>query len=170
MGATAVPVVLPPVEIEYTISTGELYKGLHADGGLRENLFLRGFMLDIPAAVSANAHLYVIVNGKIGLGYSCIDSHWIPIAKRTLNASFDETTFNGVLRTYLIACSKDMEFKLMRIPDDVEMEAYGYTFDSALMQMLIDKGKELGQLEPIPWEASPPFADDFVDICNKLKN
>ena len=170
MGATAVPVVLPPVEIEYTTSTGELYKGLHVDGGLRENLFLRGFMLDIPAAVSANARLYVIVNGKIGLGYSCIDSHWIPIAKRTLNTSFDETTFNGVLRTYLIACSKDMEFKLMRIPDDVEMEAYGYTFDSALMQMLIDKGKELGQLEPIPWEASPPFADDFVDICNKLKN
>jgi hypothetical protein len=63
-----------------------------------------------------------------------------------------------------------MEFKLMRIPDDVEMEAYGYTFDNDLMQMLIEKGKELGQLDPVPWETSPPFEDDFVDICNKLRN
>ncbi|MGD9044962.1 MAG: patatin-like phospholipase family protein [Desulfobacterales bacterium] len=170
MAATAVPVVLPPVELDYTLSTGQLYKGLHVDGGLRENLFFRHFMLDLGESVSANARLFVIVNGKIGLGYSCIDSHWVPIAKRTLNASFDETMFNGVLRTYLIACGNDMEFKLMRIPDDVEMEAYGYTFDNDLMQMLIEKGKELGQLDPVPWETSPPFEDDFVDICNKLRN
>jgi predicted acylesterase/phospholipase RssA len=167
MGATAVPVLLPPVEIEYITSTGELYKGLHVDGVLRENLFLRHVMLDFPEAGSVNARLFVIVNGKIGLGYSCIDTHWIPIAKRTINASLDETMFNGVLRTYLIACSKNMEFKLMRIPDDVEMEAYGYTFDSALMQMLIEKGKELGQLEPVPWETSPPYAEDFAGICNQ---
>jgi len=170
MAATAVPVLLPPVEIDYTLSSGELYKGLHVDGGLRENLFFRHFMLDLGESVSANARLFVIVNGKIGLGYSCIDAHWVPIAERTINASLDETTFNGVLRTYLIACSNNMEFKLMRIPDDVEMEVYGYTFDSALMQMLIEKGKELGLLEPVPWEENPPFADDFVDICTKLQN
>ncbi len=170
MGATAVPVLLPPVEIEYTTSSGQLYNGLHVDGGLRENLFLRGFMLNISDPLTEDDRLTIIVNGKIGLGYSCIDARWVPIAKRTLNASLDETTFNGVLRSYLIACSKKMKFQLMRIPDDVEMDPYGYTFDSTLMQMLIQKGKELGQLDPVPWETSPPFADDFDDICLRLQN
>ena len=41
MAAAAVPLLFPPVKIEYKASTGELYEGLHVDGGTRETLFFR---------------------------------------------------------------------------------------------------------------------------------
>lgn len=176
MAASAVPVLLPPVEIEYTTSTGELYEGLHVDGGLREIVFFRHFMADLgdslpePGSSPDKNRLTIIVNGKIGLGYNCIDTHWIPIAKRTLGASLDETASNGVLRAYLIACAENMDFQLMRIPDDIEIDPIETTFNTATMQMLIEKGRELAQLDPIPYETSPPFAEDFVEICSRLRN
>jgi hypothetical protein len=178
MAASAVPVLLPPVEIEYTTATGELYTGLHVDGGLREIVFFRHFMADLrdslpdgdPMPDEDKDRLTIVVNGKIGLGYDCIDTHWIPIAKRTIITSLDETAANGVLRAYLIACDKNMKFQLMRIPDNVAIDPFETTFNTATMQMLIEKGKELAQLEPIPYESSPPWAEDFIEICNRLGN
>lgn len=176
MAAGAIPVLLPPVEIEYTNDAGELYKGLNVDGGLREVLFLPHFMLELQDSLPdrdssyAKDRLTIIINAKIGLGYGCIDAHWIPIAKRTVSTSLDETTANGVLRAYLIACYKNMDFQLMRIPDDVEIDPLEISINAVKMQILIDKGKELAQLDPIPFEENPPFAEDFFEICNRLRN
>ena len=176
MGASAVPVLLPPVEIEYITANGQLYEGLHVDGGLREIVFFRHFMLDLRDSLRDREplpdkdRLTIIVNGKIGLGYSCIDAHWIPIAKRTLSTSLDETAASGVLRAYIVACAEKMKFQLMRIPDDIEIDPLETSFNTATMQMLIEKGKELALLEPIPYETSPPFAEYFVEICNQLGN
>ena len=170
MAAGAIPVILPPVEIEYTNSAGELYKGLHVDGGLREVLFLPHYLLERQDSLPVKDRLTIIINGKIGLGYGCIKDHWIPIAKRTVSTSLDETTANGVLKAYLIACYKEMEFRLMRIPDDVQIDPLDISIDTAKMQMLIDKGKELAQSVPIPYEKNPPFAEGFYEICNQLRN
>lgn len=172
MAATAVPVLLSPVEIEYTNSAGELYKGLHVDGGLREILFFRHFMLELQDSLPDGDKdvLTIIINGKIGLGYNCLDAHWVPIAKRTVSTALDELTANSLLRTYLIACDKNMDFRLMRIPDDVDIDPYDISIRTETMLLLIEKGKELAQLEPIPFENSPPFAEDFVQICDQLRN
>ena len=172
MAAGALPVLLPPVEIEYINSAGKLYKGLHVDGGLREILFLPRFTLELQDSLSDRDQdlLTIIINGKIGLKYNCMKAYWLPIAERTVGASLDEATANSVLRVYLIACAQKMDFRLMRIPDDVDINPYEFEINKETMNLLIKKGKELAQLDPIPYEKSLPFAEYFVEICNQLRN
>jgi hypothetical protein len=178
MAAAAIPLLFPPVKIEYQASTGELYEGLHVDGGAREILFFRLFMLDLRDTVKLQvqrlqvkiarldqAQLTVVVNGKIGVGYDCIDNRLIPIGKRSLATLLDETTVNGVLRAYIISCANGISFRMIRIPDHIDIEPDEHSFNPDTMQMLFDEGQKIAQSDPIPWETKPPTGEDIELIC-----
>ena len=170
--------LFPPVKIEYQASTGEIYEGLHVDGGAREILFFRLFMLDLRDTVKLQvqrlqgkiarldqAQLTVVVNGKIGVGYDCIDNRLIPIGKRSLATLLDETTVNGVLRAYIISCANGISFRMIRIPDHIDIEPDEHSFNPDTMQMLFDEGQKIAQSDPIPWETKPPTGEDIELIC-----
>jgi hypothetical protein len=178
MAATAIPVLFPPVKLEYLTSSGKSYEGLHVDGGAREILFFRQFMLNLRNSAKMQiqrykkqiarldqAQLTVIVNGKIGVNYDCINDHWIPIGARSLSTLMDETAVNGVFRAYTISCAEGIAFRMIRIPDDVDVESDEYVFDPDTMLMLYNKGYEMAQSDPIPWETKPPTAEDIELMC-----
>lgn len=178
MAAAAIPVVFPPIKIEYLKSSGQSYEGLHVDGGAREILLFRQFMLDFSDSVKMQiqrsqgkmagmdqAHLTVIVNGKIGVGYECINDRWIPIGARSLSMLLDETSVNGVFRAYAIAFTEGIAFRMIRIPDDVNINSDERVFDPDVMARLYDKGYEMARSNPIPWETKPPTAEDIELLC-----
>jgi hypothetical protein len=178
MAATVIPVLFPPIKIEYLTSPGKPYDGLHVDGGAREILFFRQFMLNFRNSAKMQiqrykkqiarldqAQLTVIVNGKIGVDYDCINDYWIPIGARSLSTLKDETADNGVFRAYTISCAEGIAFRMIRIPDDVDVESDEHAFNPATMQMLYNKGYEMAQSDPIPWETKPPTAEDIELMC-----
>jgi hypothetical protein len=178
MAATAIPVLFSPIKIEYLKSSGKYYEGLHVDGGTREILFFRQFMLNIRDTVKMQiqrykkqiarldrAQLTVVVNGQIGVSNKCVNDHWIPIGARTLSTLMDESKVNGVFRAYAISCAEGIAFRMIRIPDEVNKDLERDIFNPDTMEMLYKKGYQMARSDPIQWETKPPTAEDIELMC-----
>ena len=77
----------------------------------------------------------------------------------------DETSVNGVFRAYAIACTEGIAFRMIRIPDDVDINSDEHVFDPDTMARLYDRGYEMARSNPIPWETKPPTAEDIELLC-----
>ncbi len=180
MASAAYPVFFPPVPIKQKAPTGEVYESLHTDGGVRENVFFRKFMIDLIEAVKTaiqrtapgtriaelnEATMTIIINGKVGLGYDCVQDRLVDVGLRCLSALLDQAEVNAIFRTYALACSNGLSFRMIRIPDDAVIDASSLAFNQKTMRYLYDLGFELARLEPIPWETKPPTGEDLDAFC-----
>jgi hypothetical protein len=169
MAASATPVVFPPVLLREGTS-----EGLHTDGGAREVLFLRNFMVDLSKAVERErqisgdeetakldkATVSVIVNDKIGLGYVCTRDYFVDVGLRSLSALMDQSKIDGLFRAYAVARSNNTNFRMIRIPDHVPTVP-SENIDSVIMQAQFEAGFDMATEETIPWETKPPTAEDL---------
>ena len=180
MAAAAFPLFFPPVPIKQETSPGVISESLHIDGGARESVFFRQFMLEFIQAVKAaikqagpdkmvagldQATMTVIVNGKIGLGYECVQERLADVGIRSLNALADQSTINAVFRTYALACANQISFKMTRIPDDANIDPNSLDFNTDTMRMLYDLGFDMATSDPLPWETTPPTGEDIDALC-----
>jgi hypothetical protein len=184
MAATAIPVVFPPVLLSQDAASGAGSESLHTDGGVRETVFFRQFMLELKKAVEVErrrsgpgrqiaglnqAIMTVIVNGKLGIAYECTQERFISVGLRSLSALTDQSSLNSVFRAYALACANGISFRMTRIPDDFEVPANSWTFDTEAMKALFDLGKDMALSEPIPWETRPPTGEDIDALCGETR-
>lgn len=180
MAATAIPVVFPPVFVSQETASGVVSRTLHADGGIREIVFFRQFMLELKGAVELESlrsgagrpiaglnqvTMTVIVNGKLGLASECTQERLMSVGLRSLSALTDQSSLNSVFRAYVLACANGISFRMARIPDDFEVPASSWTFDTEAMKALFNLGKGMALSDPIPWEARPPTGEDIDALC-----
>jgi hypothetical protein len=180
MAAVAIPVVFPPVLIRQETGSGAVSESLHADGGVREAVFFRQFMLELkraielegskagsgrPIAAHDQAVVTVIINGKLGVAYQCTPERFIPVGLRSLSVLTDQSSINSVFRTYALACANGISFRMTRIPDDFQVPGSSWTFDPEAMTALFELGKEMALSDPIPWETKPPTGEDIDALC-----
>jgi len=180
MASASIPLLFPPVLIRQVTSSGAASETLHTDGGTRETVFFRQFMVEFINAVQKamreagpygaiarldEAAMTVIVNGKIGLGYECTQERWASVGIRSLSALMDQSTVNAVFRAYALGCSNGISFRMVRIPDDTEIDSHSWEFDTDTMRRLFNLGFDMAQSDPIPWETKPPTAEDIDSLC-----
>jgi hypothetical protein len=58
---------------------------------------------------------------------------------------------------------------MARIPDDFEVPANSWTFDTEAMKALFNLGKGMALSDPIPWETRPPTGEDIDALCGDRK-
>jgi Patatin-like phospholipase len=164
--SAAAPPLYPPVEIG---------NALHCDGGVRASLFVEQYLVPaisprlasvesfraaatMPTTRRAPAtlvdadpsHVYVINNGKIGLGEQTTENCLKPIGLRAVSCLLNQNGVDSILKARLAAKDAGYDFHLSYIPDDVN-ELESFDFNPPDMTRLFDAGFAKGRLND-RWE------------------
>jgi hypothetical protein len=159
LASASAPVIFPPVEIDGT---------LHADGGVKANLFFRNKLLPgiasshhkarqhmlsttRPATRAATAPpptaeptIYVIVNGQLGPGYGPAQDCLLPLTERAVNCLMDSNNIGCLYEIKYWAKDLRYDFRLCYIPTDVQA-CESFTFDQPKMLALYNTARGYGQ-------------------------
>jgi hypothetical protein len=162
--ATAIPVMFEPVMID-----GQM----HVDGGTRAQLFLRKRLVPVVRAVEAEMKasgkaadaqkpltVWVLVNGGVGLGPTCVDNHILPIAVRAAGALIDAEGIGDLYRTNALADENHFTFRLCYYDvTDHPVSVPVHDFRPAEMLRLYSQGVEWGRRGQW-YERVPDFPED----------
>jgi hypothetical protein len=166
LASSAIPVLFPPVYFNVEID-GEDYYEMHVDGGVKAQLFLRGFMLDfedtleeIEVEDKVEASLYVIRNGRAGeeITRKIVSGSSLSIASATINSVFTLSTDSSLFRGYVLARRNNIDYNLAAIPDDAFPELNPLVFDLATMRKVYDYAFEQAR-KGYEWAKVPPGLD-----------
>jgi hypothetical protein len=157
LASASAPVIFPPVEIDGT---------LHADGGVKANLFFRNKLLPgiasshhkarqhlttraatRPAtrpAAAAEPTIYVLVNGQLGPNYGPAQDCLLPLTERAVNCLMDSNNIGCLYEIKYWARDLRYDFRLCYIPGDVQA-CESFTFDQPKMLALYITAKTYGQ-------------------------
>jgi predicted acylesterase/phospholipase RssA len=152
LASASPPLIFPPVEIN-----GSLF----ADGGTRDRLLVAGLSgrEEEPSSrvTSGGGTFYVIFNDKAQSKASAIKPDIRGVIGSTLQTMLSANMEATLLRAYVLAQAHGYQFRLMTIPDSVELEPDSFGFDPEVMKVLFEKGRALGR-NPSAWVAAPPSA------------
>ncbi|MDJ0804103.1 MAG: patatin-like phospholipase family protein [Desulfobacterales bacterium] len=166
LASCSVPVLFPPVYFNIEVD-GEDYYEMHVDGGVKSQIFLRGFMLDFEETLEeagvedeVDTSLYVIRNGRAGeeITRSIISGSSLSIASATINGVFALSTDSSLYRIYVLANRNNIDFNLAAIPDDTFPEIDPMVFDLVTMRKVYDYAFEKASAG-YEWAKVPPRLD-----------
>jgi hypothetical protein len=154
LASASAPMIFPPVEIDGT---------LHADGGVKANMFFHNKLLPRiaashrrastrpaiarPAAASAtlpHPTVYVIVNGQLSPSYPVAQDCLLPLAERSVNCLMDSNNIGCLYEIKYWATDLRYDFRLSYIPPEVPA-CESFTFDRAKMIALYDAARTYGR-------------------------
>lgn len=164
LASTALPIVLPPVEID-----GELY----SDGGIAATLFLgfdsKGFrwIADTwrkrhPDRPLPAIRIWAIVNQKLIETGETTQPKYLDIGMRSLNIMMKYDRFKA-LRSYAFMIADvdkikgvRAEFRYIVIPEDITIPSdLTELKDKKMVSELVELGRRLGA-DPSSWQTGPP--------------
>ncbi len=152
LASASFPVVFPPVEID-----GHLF----VDGAARSNVVVAGMggkkRPDPPLFGSGN--LFLINNGKDNHAPEALRRALGPVAATTISVMMDQSMQTALSRSYFGAHFLGYDFKLVAIPDQVDIGHDPLAFDPSQMRAAFDAGREMGKMEQ-PWLNSPANVGD----------
>ena len=93
----------------------------HVDGGVRQVVFLRDFMVALAKATTATktpVSVYVVLNGGVGIDGDCTRKAIVPVALRSLEAVLDEAAESAVYRIFVLCLLERLDFKLRFVEVD----------------------------------------------------
>ncbi len=166
LASCSVPVLFPPVYFDVEVN-GENYYEMHLDGGVKSQIFLRGFMLDFEETLEeagvedkVEASLYVIRNGRAGeeIRRSIVEASSLSIASAIINGVFTLSTDSSLFRIYVLANRNNIDFNLASIPDDIFPEIDPMVFDLLTMRKVYDYAFEKARAG-YKWAKVPPRLD-----------
>ncbi len=166
LASCSVPVLFPPVYFDVQVN-GEDYYEMHVDGGVKSQIFLRGFMLDFEETLEeagvdnkVETSLYVIRNGRAGeeIRRSIVEGSSLSIASATINGVFVLSTDASLFRIYVLANRNNIDFNLAAIPDDAFPEIDPMVFDIVMMRKLYNYAFEKASAG-YAWAKVPPRLD-----------
>ena len=146
--SSAIPVVFPPVLIPVIGTDGKTYDEMHVDGGATQQVifFSPEFpmrRIDRKLGVRFDRSIYVIVNNKLIKPYNPVRPRLVQIAGAAVSSLIGGSGSGDVYRIFSITTRDDIDFNLVWIPRDFDMEPQE-PFDPVYMQALFDLGYEYG--------------------------
>jgi hypothetical protein len=161
LASASAPMIFPPVEIDGI---------LHADGGVKANMFFHNKLLPritashrratermraatsrpatapaaLPTPILPKPTIYVIVNGQLSPSYPAAQDCLLPLAERSVNCLMDSNNIGCLYEIKYWATELRYDFRLCYIPPEV-MACESFTFDQPKMQALYNAAKTYGQ-------------------------
>jgi predicted acylesterase/phospholipase RssA len=161
--SAAVPAFFPPVYIKP--QRGIQLRQAHVDGGVKEPILLKGFML--PA--NRPKQVFLVVNGNTTRlnANTPVQNKVLDIAKKSIVEMMREQQDDTVFRAYVQAKNSGADFYMTQIPDSIPLTEEGLNFNIQRMRRLFLAGQEIGQRGPDKWLKVPPRLDEFEQIARR---
>ena len=153
LASASFPIVFPPVEIG-----GHLF----VDGAARSNLVVPGmFGSQRPnPPLYGPGNLFLIDNGKVTQPPQALVRALGPIAAATVSVMMEQSMQTALTRSYFGTKILGYAFKIVAIPDGVNVGNDVLAFDPTQMRTAFDAGRALA-MRPDPWMTAPPNAGDI---------
>ena len=153
VASASIPGVFPPTLIEVD-GKGRKLSEMHVDGGVTIPFFVAPEALLLwtspDQGIARPGNIRVIVNGKIGGGFSFTPGGTLSIISRSWG-----TMSKSLMRTHLTASAafarrNGGSLLFAAIPDDAEVDTSGLDFKASNRQALFDLGRRRAEME-IAW-------------------
>ena len=153
LASASFPIVFPPVEID-----GHLF----VDGAARSNVVVVGIGgSEQPGPpLYGPGNMYLISNGKFQHPPAALRRALGNVAATTVGVMMDQSMQTALSRSYFGAQFLGYNFKMIAIPDEVEIGKDPLAFDPKQMRAAFDAGRALAK-QPEPWLSKPPDAGDI---------
>jgi predicted acylesterase/phospholipase RssA len=156
LASAAVPGVFAPVYI----SQSDGPPAMHVDGGIKQALLFRSYMID-PRGT--DEHVWTLVNGRVSfVGNTRLSgSNSGSIIGRSVAEMLRTITYRSVQRIYGMARNAGAQYHLAFLPDEQE-EPSPIAFDPAAMQRLFEAGRAIGAKGQ--WQTEPPRLERYERV------
>jgi predicted acylesterase/phospholipase RssA len=153
LASASFPIVFPPVQID-----GHLF----VDGAARSNLVVPGmFGSQKPnPPVHGPGNLYLIDNGKVTAPPAALARALGPIAATTISVMMEQSMQTALTRSYFGTRLLGYSYKMVGIPDGVDIGNDVLAFNPTQMRAAFDAGRALAK-QPDPWTSTPPNSGDI---------
>lgn len=153
LASASFPIVFPPVEID-----GHLF----VDGAARSNVVVVGLggTAKPKPPLYGPGNVYMIDNGRLNHAPEALRRALGDVAATTVSVMMDQMMQTALTRSYFGARLLGYNFKLVAIPNDVEIGNDPLAFDPGQMRAAFDAGRALGK-QPDPWSSAPPNLGDI---------
>jgi hypothetical protein len=165
LASASFPIVFPPVEID-----GHLF----VDGAARSNVVVIGTAgSERPAPpLYGPGNLYLISNGRSQHPPAALRRALGSVAATTVGVMMDQSMQTALTRSYFGAKFLGYNFKMVAIPDEVEIGNDPLAFDPKQMRAAFNSGRALAK-QSEPWSSKPPNTGDIppwaIDAIEDLK-
>ena len=153
LASASFPIVFPPVDID-----GHLF----VDGAARSNLVVPGtFGGQKPnPPLHGPGNFYLIDNGKVTEPPKALVRSLGPIAAETISVMMEQSMQTALTRSFFGTRILGYSFKMVGIPDGVDVGNDVLAFDPTQMRAAFDAGRALA-MQPDPWKSAPPNSGDL---------
>jgi hypothetical protein len=153
LASASFPIVFPPVEID-----GHLF----VDGAARSNVVVIGIggTEEPGPPLHGPGNVYLISNGKFQHPPAALRRALGSVAATTVGVMMDQSMQTALTRSYFGAQFLGYNFKMVAIPDGVEIGKDPLAFDPKQMRAAFDSGRALAN-QPEPWLSKPPDVGDI---------
>jgi len=153
LASASFPIVFPPVEIN-----GHLF----VDGAARSNLVIPGTMgTQRPnPPLHGPGTLYLIDNGKVTEPPQALVRALGKIAATTISVMMEQSMQTALTRSYFGTKLIGYSYKMVSIPDEVNVGTDVLAFDQTQMRAAFDAGRALAKQDN-PWQSTPRNSGDL---------
>jgi hypothetical protein len=153
LASASFPIVFPPVEIN-----GHLF----VDGAARSNVVIAGLGGTIrpPPPLFGPGNIYLIDNGRLQNPPEALRRALGDVAATTVSVMMDQSMLTAMTRSYFGAKFLGYNFKMVAIPDDVNVGKDPLAFDPKQMRAAFDAGRAIAK-KPDHWLTLPPNLGDI---------
>ncbi len=153
LASASFPIVFPPVEID-----GHLF----VDGAARSNVVVPGMggTRKPNPPVYGPGNLYLIDNGRVTQPPQALRRALGDVAATTVSVMMEQSMQTALIRSYFGTKVLGYSFKMVGIPEDVDIGNDVLAFDPTQMRAAFDAGRALAT-RPDPWHSAPPNSGDI---------
>jgi hypothetical protein len=153
LASASFPILFPPVDID-----GHLF----VDGAARSNVVVIGTSGSVQPSppLYGPGNTYVISNGKFQQPPAALRRVLGDIAATTVGVMMEQSMQTALTRSFFGAQLMGYAFKMVAIPDQVDIGNDPLAFDPKQMRAAFEAGRALAK-QPEPWSSQPPDAGDI---------
>jgi len=153
LASASFPIVFPPVEID-----GHLF----VDGAARSNVVVPGMggTRKPNPPLYGPGNLYLIDNGRVTQPPQALRRALGDVAATTVSVMMEQSMQTALIRSYFGTKVLGYSYKMVGIPEDVDIGNDVLAFDPAQMRAAFDAGRALAT-RPDPWHSAPPNTGDI---------
>jgi hypothetical protein len=153
LASASFPIVFPPVEID-----GHLF----VDGAARSNVVIAGMggTERPPPPLYGPGNIYLVDNGRLHSPPEALRRALGDVAATTVSVMMDQSMLTAMTRSYFGAKVLGYNFKMVAIPDSVNIGKDPLAFDPKQMRAAFDAGRAIAK-KPDYWMTVPPNTGDI---------
>jgi hypothetical protein len=153
LASASFPIVFPPVEID-----GHLF----VDGAARSNVVIAGMGGDKrpPPPLYGSGNIFLVNNGRLHNPPEALRRALGDVAATTVSVMMDQSMLTAMTRSYFGAKILGYNFKMVAIPDDINIGKDPLAFDPKQMRAAFEAGRAIAK-KPDHWLTVPPNTGDI---------